>query len=230
MSQLAPEIPEPARRRATARVGAGPDGRPSRVPLPRRPVGVPPRPSHGAGVRRAGRRRCRCAVARRPAAVRRDDRPRGGVRLVRRDVPRPRVEDERHFERLLWSQLEQLHEVDEQPGTSRCRPTPRPALRLQRRRHRVLHRRPAPQASRDARRTPTPTLVFNLHEQFEELRASGRFPRMRDKIRERDLHLQGTVNPMVADHGEDSEARQYSGRQVGPALAGAVLPERAGAP
>ena len=40
-----------------------------------------------------------------------------------------------------------------------------------------------PAASRDARRTPTPTLVFNLHEQFEELRASGRFPRMRDKIR-----------------------------------------------
>ena len=73
-----------------------------------------------------------------------------------------------------------------------------------------------PQASRDARRTPTPTLVFNLHEQFEELRASGRFPSMRDKIRERDLHLQGTVNPMVADHGQDSEARQYSGRQVGP--------------
>ena len=39
------------------------------------------------------------------------------------------------------------------------------------------------------------------------------------QIRERDLHLQGTVNPMVADHGQDSEARQYSGRQVGPGWA-----------
>ena len=62
----------------------------------------------------------------------------------------------------------------------------------------------------------TPTLVFNLHAQFEELRASGSFTRMRDKIRERDRQLQGRINPMVADHGQDSEARQYSGRQVGP--------------
>ena len=71
-------------------------------------------------------------------------------------------------------------------------------------------------ASRVARRATTPTLVFNLHEQFEALRASGQFSRMRDRIRERDERLQGTINPMVADHGEHSEARQYSGRQVGP--------------
>ena len=55
-----------------------------------------------------------------------------------------------------------------------------------------------PLASRDARRAVTPTLAFNLHEQFEALRASGRFPRMRDRIRQRDEHLQGFVNPMVA--------------------------------
>jgi FPC/CPF motif-containing protein YcgG len=61
-----------------------------------------------------------------------------------------------------------------------------------------------------------PTLVFNLHEQFELLRQSGVYPRMRDKIRERDEQLQGTTNPMVADHGEASEAGQYSGRRVGP--------------
>ena len=39
---------------------------------------------------------------------------------------------------------------------------------------------------------------------------------MRDKIRERDERLQGSTNPMVADYGASSEARQYSGRRVGP--------------
>jgi uncharacterized protein len=68
--------------------------------------------------------------------------------------------------------------------------------------------------------------VFNLHQQFEELRASGRFARMRDKIRERDVNLQGTVNPMVADYGQDSEARQYSGRQVGPGWTAPFPPDK----
>ncbi|MGL4175530.1 MAG: YqcI/YcgG family protein, partial [Dermatophilaceae bacterium] len=71
-----------------------------------------------------------------------------------------------------------------------------------------------PNASRVARRAPLPTLVFNLHEQFERLRADGRFPRMRDAIRRRDKDLQGSLNPMVTDHGQASEARQYSGRAV----------------
>lgn len=71
-----------------------------------------------------------------------------------------------------------------------------------------------PTASRDARRAASPTLVFNLHEQFEELRTSGRFTRMRDLIRDRDAQLQGNINPMVSDHGYGSEARKYSGRAV----------------
>lgn len=56
--------------------------------------------------------------------------------------------------------------------------------------------------------------MFNLHAQFEVLRTSGRFERMRDLIRQRDEQLQGSVNTMVADHGQHSEARQYSGRVV----------------
>jgi len=57
--------------------------------------------------------------------------------------------------------------------------------------------------------------VFNLHQQFENLRRSDAYPRMRDTIRKRDLRLQGSLNPMVADHGTTSEARQYAGRRVG---------------
>ena len=71
-----------------------------------------------------------------------------------------------------------------------------------------------PRASRPARRFPRPTLVFNLHAQFEQLREEGRYERMRERILERDMDLAGSLNPMLARHGEVSEARQYSGRHV----------------
>lgn len=72
-----------------------------------------------------------------------------------------------------------------------------------------------PNASRPARRTRYPTIVFNLHDQFEQLRASQKYERMRSTILDRDRALAGDVNPMLARHGEASEARQYSGRVVG---------------
>jgi FPC/CPF motif-containing protein YcgG len=72
-----------------------------------------------------------------------------------------------------------------------------------------------PHASRPARRVPRPTLVFNLHDQFDRLREEGRYEVMREKIIKRDAAFAGTVNPMLARHGEVSEARQYSGRAVG---------------
>ena len=56
--------------------------------------------------------------------------------------------------------------------------------------------------------------MFNLHDQFEQLRQQGRYERMRSKIIERDLAFAGSVNPMLARHGTVSEARQYSGRNV----------------
>ena len=49
------------------------------------------------------------------------------------------------------------------------------------------------------------------------LRADGRYDKLSEAIRERDLAFAGSVNPMLARHGEMSEARQYSGRQVDPA-------------
>ena len=71
--------------------------------------------------------------------------------------------------------------------------------------------------------------MFNLHAQFERLRSDGRYPRMRDIIRRRDSDLQGCPNPMVADHGTASEARQYSGRAVpddwAPPFRAAATPE-----
>ncbi|MCJ2023879.1 guanitoxin biosynthesis heme-dependent pre-guanitoxin N-hydroxylase GntA [Methylobacterium sp. J-067] len=74
-----------------------------------------------------------------------------------------------------------------------------------------------PRASRPARRFVSPALVFNLHAQFERLRAEGRYEKLRASILDRDLDLAGSLNPMLSRHGEMSEARQYSGRAVGDA-------------
>ncbi len=72
-----------------------------------------------------------------------------------------------------------------------------------------------PQANRPARQFARPTMVFNLHDQFERLRAEGRYEGLREKIMSRDEALAGDRNPMLARHGTMSEARQYSGRMVG---------------
>jgi len=71
-----------------------------------------------------------------------------------------------------------------------------------------------PNASRPARRFPRPTLVFTLHAQFGGCGGQGKSDRMRATILDRDIEIAGSLNPMLARHGEASEARQYSGRVV----------------
>lgn len=143
--------------------------------------------------------------------------PNGGFATFIAIFRGPDTTAESVFEDLLWAQLRQLHAVDEEawnPEVASDPDDPHFAFSVAGTAFFVVGLHPG--ASRDARRSPTPTLVFNLHEQFEQLRASGNFPRMRDLIRARDEQLQGSVNPMVADHGAASEARQYSGRNVAP--------------
>lgn len=128
---------------------------------------------------------------------------------------RPEVGGEKEFEELLWRQLSMLHELDHHrwdPAVSSDPASPHFAFSVAGTAFFVIGMHP--HASRIARRTPLPVMVFNLHHQFEQLRASGQYDRMRDVIRRRDERLQGSVNPMVADHGLISEARQYSGRAV----------------
>ena len=127
----------------------------------------------------------------------------------------PQVRDEKHFEEMLWGLLQQLHDVDEEPWAPEVSADPSdPHFGFSVSGTPFFIVGLNPEASREARRFPLPVLVFNLHEQFQALRESGAFERMRDTIRRRDEELQGTVNPMVSDYGTESEARQYSGREL----------------
>lgn len=67
-----------------------------------------------------------------------------------------------------------------------------------------------PNSPRLARQTVS-SIVFNPHHQFEQLRKSGSYTRVRNMIRKRDVSLQGDINPTLKDFGEDSEILQYSG-------------------
>ncbi len=73
-----------------------------------------------------------------------------------------------------------------------------------------------PRASRPARRCERPALVFNLHDQFEQLQRAGHVRQdARHDHQPRCRARGGCTNPMLARHGTTSEARQYSGRAVG---------------
>lgn len=129
----------------------------------------------------------------------------------------PASSSEQEFESLLWGALQHLHDRDDTPwadGVAADPADPHFAFSVAGCAFFVVGLHPG--ASRVARRAPVPTLVFNLHEQFERLRGEGRYDRMRDVIRRRDTDLQGCPNPMALDHGLSSEARQYAGRAVPP--------------
>lgn len=123
------------------------------------------------------------------------------------------------FERYLWHRIQSLSDKDTwrgQPYDGRVSPDPEDphfSLSFGGEGYFVvgLH----PNAARPARRFSHPTMVFNLHAQFELLRAQGKYDGMREKIMIRDEAVAGSRNPMLAEHGTISEARQYSGRIVG---------------
>lgn len=125
---------------------------------------------------------------------------------------------ERDFEQRLWQQLQLLHEIDVANGTPWAQGVSADPSRedfsfsVAGRAFFIVGLHPG--ASRMARRAPQPCMVFNFHDQFELLKANGKYTSMQDAIRKRDVALQGSINPVLARFGESSEARQYSGRAV----------------
>ena len=126
---------------------------------------------------------------------------------------------ELRFENLLWHQLWRLHQLDAVRGMRQASDvssdTGSTKFSLSLAGHSFFVIGLHPGASRIARRFRHPALVFNSHQQFEQLRADGRYQKMQHATRKRDRALQGSVNPNLADFGEAPEARQYSGREVG---------------
>ncbi len=126
--------------------------------------------------------------------------------------------DELSFEQQLWKRLQSLSDKDVLLGQecdSRVAHDPNhPEFSLSFGGEAFfvvgLHRR----ASRPARRFIRPTMIFNLHDQFEQLRETNQYEKLRASILDRDVKIAGTINPMLAKHGEVSAARQYSGRAV----------------
>lgn len=161
-------------------------------------------------------RRIHAALVRWSAAYRADG---PGFRSLAVVFAGPRTLDEAAFEAALWERLGALTAEDRRrghrhdPAFSPDPDDPRFALSFGGRGYFAvgLH----PRASRRARRLAYPAIVFNLHHQFERLREERRYERMREVILARDEELGAGPNPMIARHGEVSEARQYSGRAVG---------------
>lgn len=129
--------------------------------------------------------------------------------------PQPR--SELHFEQLMWKQLQLMHLVDSRHyrwnDTVSSNPEDKEfSYSIGGRAYYVVGFNP--EASRLSRQFPWAMMVFNLHEQFEQLRDQGRYDTLQAAIRQRDVAYQGSINPVLRDFGDQSEARQYSGREV----------------
>ncbi|MHA7943752.1 guanitoxin biosynthesis heme-dependent pre-guanitoxin N-hydroxylase GntA [Formosa sp. 3Alg 14/1] len=129
--------------------------------------------------------------------------------------PNDTFDTEIEFENALWKFLQRLHQLDDKDWDPSVSDNPEDSnfsFSLKGRAFYIvgLH----PNSSRIARQSPQPTIVFNLHWQFEKLRDMGTYKRVKKRIRKRDKKLQGTINPVLKDFGNDTETKQYSGRQV----------------
>ncbi|MGJ8560145.1 MAG: guanitoxin biosynthesis heme-dependent pre-guanitoxin N-hydroxylase GntA [Litorimonas sp.] len=130
----------------------------------------------------------------------------------------PQDLSEAEFETALWDRLKGLHKMNRDldipwnPNVSSDPDNPHFSMSIAGHPFFIVGMHAG--ASRISRRSPYPTLVFNSNVQFDRLKADGRYEKLQSVIRQRDEALQGSINPNLADFGQASEARQYSGRPV----------------
>jgi hypothetical protein len=119
------------------------------------------------------------------------------------------------FEKALWNFLQRLHNNDDVPWDSNVSDDPNDpdfSFSIKGKAFYIVGMHP--NSSRMARQAPYCTIVFNLHWQFERLREMGTYQEVKKRIRRRDEALQGSINPVLQDFGQDTETKQYSGRKV----------------
>ena len=124
--------------------------------------------------------------------------------------------NEMTFESFMWMRLQALSDLDAKNYDYDNRVSPDPeseqfSFSLKEEAFFVIGLNPF--SNRMARRFKYPAIVFNPHEQFEELRNLNRYEKMKNIVRKRDVELSGSINPMLKDFGTDSEVYQYSGVQ-----------------
>lgn len=128
----------------------------------------------------------------------------------------PETITEETFDTHLWQRLQSLSQQDALnfPYDQRVNPDPSApdfSFSLGKEAFFIIGLHPA--SARRARQFKYPAIVFNPHVQFEEMRKSDRYQKMKTVVRKRDILYSGSVNPMLADFGEKSEVYQYSGRE-----------------
>ncbi|MCY7420241.1 MAG: YqcI/YcgG family protein [Chitinophagaceae bacterium] len=130
----------------------------------------------------------------------------------------PQNISEAMFEEFLWQRLQALSDLDAQQFgfDKRVQSDPSSAdfsFSLKEEAFFIigLH----PNNSRQTRQFKNPAIVFNPHQQFEQLRQTDKYRHLQHVVRKRDVELSGSINPMLHDFGEESEVYQYSGRKYG---------------
>lgn len=134
----------------------------------------------------------------------------------------PIPEDEHHFEKLVWKQLQMLHDEDSRyhdwdKEFSNDINNHQFSYSFAERGFFIVGMHP--KSSRIARQFSYPLLVFNASRQFDHLVETNQFHNFVRIIRERDIALQGSINPNLPEkydysRPEEPEVRQYSGRAV----------------
>lgn len=129
----------------------------------------------------------------------------------------PDTIEEEDFEKLLWARLQSLANMDAKDYAYDKRVSSDPtstdfSFSIKEEAFYIigLH----PNSSRAARSFKYPTLVFNPHQQFDDLRKTNRYDKMKNIVRKLDTAYSGSVNPMLQDFGKASEVFQYSGRKL----------------
>jgi uncharacterized protein len=127
----------------------------------------------------------------------------------------PPTNTELEFEDLLWPALQHVHDADVDPWDSTTESDPAdPRFSFSFAGCSFFLVGLHPTSSRKSRQFPAAVLTFNAHDQFEDLRRNNRFDAAQKAIRARDTLIQGDINPSLTTYGQDSEAKQYSGRLV----------------
>jgi FPC/CPF motif-containing protein YcgG len=127
----------------------------------------------------------------------------------------PEEPNEAQFEEFFWQRLQALSNLDAQRYGYDKRVVADPnspdfSFSLKEEAFFIIGLHPG--SSRLARQFKYPTLVFNAHAQFEQIRDASRYDGLRNTIRSRDMAFSGSINPMLEDYGQASEVYQYSGK------------------